>query len=148
MRCSDMPATKVSGKKSATGCRGAGSSQLSHIGVSIGRSPGRSDMAGIDEARLDRVLREARTEGHDQKRAFAEFRAVLEEWLQNGPLNVSEGNPLAGKLCDMFMDPDEGPVTGGEGIEHLNFAVLNRMRRRLFEQYGLPLTRFANTPPV
>lgn len=94
-------------------------------------------------ARLDEVLKKAQSDEYGKDQAFSEFRAVLIEGLVAEPFCLSRDGAAAWMLCEMWLNPEEGVVKGGGGYEHLDFRPLNQRRVRLFQQYGLPLTRFA-----
>ena len=100
-----------------------------------------------DVVRFETVVKNAEVNGWDEPRAFAEFRSYLVEWLTREPLHLAaDGAPLR-VMCEMLLDPDEGPLIGGYGCEDLDSRDFNRVRAKLFGMYDLPLARFAGFFP-
>ena len=85
-------------------------------------------------AKFHEVLENAKFNGWDERRAFGEFRACLTSWLTGSPFYL--GGMTLRVICEMLLNPREGPLQGGYGFEHLDFREFNRVRDRLFEAYG------------
>ena len=81
------------------------------------------------------VLENAKLNGWDERRAFGEFRDCLTGWLAGSPLYL--GGETLRVICEMLLNPQEGPLQGGYGFEHLDFREFNRARDRLFGAYGV-----------
>ena len=68
--------------------------------------------------RFETVEENAKLNGWDERGGFAEFRACLVGWLTGSPLHLeAKGAPLR-VMCEMLLDPEEGPLMGGYGYEH------------------------------
>ena len=80
-------------------------------------------MDAVNLARLEEVLKRARSTGYDKDQAFDEFRAVLIEWVAGEPLGLPMDGDVAWMLCEIWMDPKEGLIKGGDGYEHLDLDM-------------------------
>ena len=58
-------------------------------------------------------------------------------------MHLEAGGAPSRAMCEMLLDPEEGPLMGGYGYKHLNFRDFNRARAQLLSLYNLPLARFA-----
>ena len=98
-------------------------------------------MDTVNAARIEEVLKRAQLNGNDKNHAFDEFQAVLIEWMAGEPLGLLMDGDAAWMLFEIWMDPEEGLIKGGDGYEHFDFGTLNQMRARLFQQYNMPLKK-------